>query len=73
MFTDVAQSFCDAAAYLEQNIKAFNPDTLNASLEQMHIIEHTADLKKHEINKKLAKEFITPIEREDIVALTHGD
>ena len=70
IFTDVAQSFCDAAAYLEQNIKAFNPDTLNASLEQMHIIEHTADLKKHEINKKLAKEFITPIEREDIVALT---
>ena len=70
MFIDVAESFCDAAAYLEQNLKAFDPDTLNTTLEQMHIIEHTADMKKHEINKKLAKEFITPLEREDIVALT---
>ena len=74
MFIDVAESFCDAAAYLEQNLKAFDPDTLNTTLEQMHIIEHTADMKKHEINKKLAKEFITPLEREDIVALTQeGD
>ena len=41
MFIDVAESFCDAAAYLEQNLKAFDPDTLNTTLEQMHILAHT--------------------------------
>lgn len=37
----------------------------------MHEIEHSADLEAHEITKRLAKEFITPIEREDILLLVH--
>lgn len=70
MFIDVAQCFCDAAACLEENMKRFDPKGIEASLAQMHKIEHGADLKKHEINQKLAKEFITPLEREDIISLT---
>jgi len=35
----------------------------------MHKIEHEADIEKHNLMQKLAKEFITPIEREDIILL----
>lgn len=40
------------------------------SKDELHEIEHQADIKKHELISKLAREFITPIEREDILQLT---
>lgn len=39
--------------------------------EEIHEIERQADTQRHEITDKLAKAFITPIEREDIIALSH--
>jgi len=38
-------------------------------MEEMHKIEHRGDEARHIMIKKLAREFITPIEREDIMAL----
>lgn len=38
-------------------------------LVAIHEIEHDGDIAKYEVTKKLADEFITPIEREDIAAL----
>lgn len=35
-------------------------------------LEHEADITAHEIISKLNRSFITPLEREDILALTHG-
>lgn len=60
---------CKAAEYLKAVIVEFNPATLEAKASEMHEIEHAADLVKHELMGKLAKEFITPIEREDIMLL----
>lgn len=39
-------------------------------MEALHHIEHTADLAKHDLMEKLLKEFITPIDREDIMELS---
>lgn len=39
-------------------------------LDELHKIEHEADMKKHELSDRLTKAFITPIEREDIAALS---
>ena len=39
-------------------------------LEKMHVIEHNADIKKHEMNEALAKAFVTPIDREDLDMLS---
>lgn len=39
-------------------------------LDELHKIEHEADVKKHELSDRLTKAFITPIEREDIAALS---
>lgn len=60
---------CKAAEYLKAIIVEYNPATLEAKTAEMHEIEHAADLVKHELIEKLAKEFITPIEREDIMLL----
>ena len=41
-------------------------------LVEMHEIEHSADKKKHEMNKALAKAFVTPIDREDLDMLSNN-
>ncbi|MGI6250609.1 MAG: DUF47 domain-containing protein [Anaerolineaceae bacterium] len=58
-----------AAYQLERTVKSFNPDKLEKMSKEMHEIEHGADEKKHELMKHLTVEFMTPIEREDIVLL----
>ncbi len=50
-----------------KNFAAVDP---HIAEEQVHVIEHNADQKHHEIMDRLAKEFIPPLDREDIVALS---
>ncbi len=60
---------CSAAAILNQTFQDFHPDTLQSQLSSIHAEEHAADCKKHDLMEALAKAFITPIEREDIILL----
>ena len=63
------ESACKAAEYLERLVESYDPEKLGEQVEEIHAIEHEADLNKHTLMQKLAKEFITPIEREDIILL----
>jgi predicted phosphate transport protein (TIGR00153 family) len=63
------ESACKAAEYLENLVEHYDPIKLGAQIDEIHEIEHEADLNKHKLMHKLAKEFITPIEREDIILL----
>lgn len=58
-----------AAELLVQYLSDFHPETVSARRKEMHGIEHRADEARHEILKKLSREFITPIERDDILRL----
>jgi len=58
-----------AAEMLENIILNYNPEKIDECINKMHEIEHEADTKLHEIEQKLAKEFITTIEREDIATI----
>lgn len=60
-----------AADYLAESLENYNPGELMPRLEEMHQIEHSADLALHDLNRKLAREFITPIERQDIFAIAN--
>ena len=71
MMAELVTYSCDAASLLSEILKNYDAAQLESKLEKMHEIEHTADLKKHEMMNKLVKEFITPIERGDIVELSH--
>lgn len=68
-FSEMVQYSCDAAKMLYTTLEHFNLGELSQKIEDMHKIEHAADLKKHEMMSNLLHEFITPIEREDIVSL----
>ena len=63
------ESACKAAEYLENLVEHFDSEKLAEQIDEIHAIEHAADINKHKLMQKLAKEFITPIEREDIILL----
>lgn len=61
-----------AALYLVNCLENYNPANIETMLKEMHEIEHNADMKKHEMNKVLAKAFVTPVDREDLDMLSHN-
>lgn len=62
---------CEAASLLDHTINNFRMSQIDKKIEEMHKIEHNADLKKHDMINRLSKEFITPIERGDIIELAN--
>lgn len=68
-FKEVSDIICEAAEHLNGALHNFNEEDLQSEINIMHEIEHRADSAKHSMIELLAHEFITPIEREDIVAL----
>ena len=63
---------CKAAKMLEETMLQFDADNLPDRISEIHVVEHAADEKKHELLHVLAKAFITPIEREDILLLSQS-
>ena len=59
-----------AADILHNTLGSFDADTLQTKMKDIHAVEHAADIAKHEMNRELAKAFITPIEREDIMLVS---
>lgn len=60
-----------AANYLVECLENYNPENIEKMLEEMHVFEHSADKKKHEMNEALAKAFVTPVDREDLDMISH--
>lgn len=69
IFVELVGYSCEAAYLLNEILNDFHTDELRDKMIKMHAIEHAGDMGRHQMIKKLAKEFITPIEREDIMAL----
>lgn len=67
MLVDLIRYSCDAASLLDNTISNFRMSQIDSKIKEMHEIEHSADIRKHEMLNKLSKEFITPIERGDII------
>lgn len=61
-----------AAIYLVECLENYDPTEIEMMIQKMHEIEHTADIKKHEMNDALAKAFVTPVDREDLDALSQN-
>jgi len=71
-FIACAEDSCRAAEMLKGTLEDFRTEGLQERLNQLHEIEHSADMKKHDVLDHLAKEFLPPIEREDIVSLSQN-
>ncbi len=68
-FRTSGQFACTAAQCLYETLAHYDAEALRDRVAVMHRIENEADAAKHEMTRGLAKEFITPLEREDIIAL----
>ena len=60
---------CKAAELLKEILNDFDSEMLPQKMKEMHEIEHSGDEARHRMIRRLAKEFITPIEREDIMVM----
>ncbi len=60
-----------AADYLVKCLENYDANNIRQMLDEMHEIEHSADMKKHEMEAALAKAFVTPVDREDLDMLSH--
>ena len=70
-FQKIASHACETARMLLRSFQEFQQDTLPAHLDAMHQLEHEADLLGHEMMHHLARDFITPIERDDLMRLAN--
>jgi len=68
-FADLVKYTIREAELLNEIILNYDNIDLEVEIKKMHDIEHMADTATHGIVIKLAKEFITPIEREDIISI----
>ncbi len=59
-----------AALFLRETIACYDREGLKEKLDVMHELEQKGDAKKHKMMAALSQAFITPIEREDMVALS---
>lgn len=71
-FTKCISYACEAAELLQNCVDNYDAANLKEELDKMHRIEHTADNVKHKMMERLMKEFLPPIEREDVVELSHA-
>ncbi len=59
----------EAANLLEEILGGFSAVNISEQKQRMHDIENRADELHHDIHTRLASEFITPIDQEDILHL----
>ncbi len=71
-FVIVGDFSLKAVETLKNGLENFKSENSLQLKNDVHAIEHQADLVKHEVEERLAKEFITPIDREDIFLLLNN-
>ena len=69
-FSECATLSKRAAIYLVECLENYDSAKIEEMLLEMHKFEHSADIKKHEMNEMLAKAFVTPVDREDLDMLS---
>lgn len=61
----------EAASMLKETVQEYDESRLQEKLDAMHELEQKGDAKHHKMMSALSRAFITPIEREDLVALSN--
>jgi uncharacterized protein Yka (UPF0111/DUF47 family) len=69
-FVELSKFSLSSAEILNKTLREFDVKTIDNKIQEMHNIEHSADIAKHDLLNRLVKEFLPPIEREDIISLS---
>lgn len=68
-FVEMVEYACQSAQMLHGTLTDFDTGDISEKIKEIHVIEHAGDICKHEMMNRLVKEFLPPIEREDIMQL----
>jgi uncharacterized protein len=69
-FVNLSKFSLNSAEILNKTLHEYDSSKLETKIREMHNIEHSADIAKHDMLNRLVKEFLPPIEREDIISLS---
>ncbi len=61
----------ESAEILKDTLKEYNTNNLEKNIEKVHKLENEADHTLHNMRNYLIKDFLPPIDREDIVLIGH--
>lgn len=68
-FVEFTEKAMTAADMLNSFLCYYRPEDIWEQMNNIHVIEHEADIIRHTVIEHLSREFVAPIEREDIVSL----
>ena len=68
-FIKVTEYIEESSNKLRDLMNDFNQEKLDKSIEEIHKLEHSSDRVVHKMREYLIKDFLPPIEREDIAVI----
>ena len=70
-FIKIAEHIEESSNKLKELMNYYNEENLDKSIEEIHKLEHSSDRIVHKMRKFLIKDFLPPIEREDIAVIVN--
>ena len=70
-FIKIAEHIEESSNKLKELMNDYNEENLDKSIEEIHKLEHSSDRIVHKMRKFLIKDFLPPIEREDIAVIVN--
>ena len=70
-FIKIAENIEESSNKLKELMNNYNEENLDKSIEEIHKLEHSSDRIVHKMRKFLIKDFLPPIEREDIAVIVN--
>lgn len=70
-FIKIAENIEESSNKLKELMNDYNEENLDKSIEEIHKLEHSSDRIVHKMRKFLIKDFLPPIEREDIAVIVN--
>ena len=70
-FIKLAEHIEESSNKLKELMNDYNEENLDKSIEEIHKLEHSSDRIVHKMRKFLIKDFLPPIEREDIAVIVN--
>ena len=70
-FISIVNNIEKSTEVLKETLENYNYEELDSKIDIVHKLENEDDDIVHEIGRKLIKEFLPPIDREDITLISH--
>jgi len=70
-FIEMTDYIVESANILKEVMENFNLEKLNTNTQEVHILENEADKIVHKMRNYLIKDFLPPIDREDIAVIVN--